>query len=77
MKQLNGSAITRWNVKKPGGKPVVTITLSFFVNIRNKPETIRLYRYSDREYAVVREGLPVNTVSATWVKQLLADADSF
>ncbi|MBQ9901637.1 MAG: DUF4340 domain-containing protein [Clostridia bacterium] len=77
MKQLNGSSITRWNVKKPAGKPMVTITLSFFENIRSKPEVIRLYQYSDREYAVVREGLPVNTVSATWVKQLLADADAF
>ena len=77
MKQLNASSITRWNVKKPTGKPVVTITLSFFENIRRNPETIRLYQYSDREYAVVRDGLPVNTVSATWVKQLLADAESF
>jgi len=75
IKQLNASAILQWNVKKPSGKPSVTITLSFFENFSRRKETIRLYKYSDREYAVVREGLPVNTVSATWVKQLLADAD--
>ena len=77
MKQLNGSSINRWNVKKPTGKPAVTLKLSFYDNIRSEPEIIRLYRCSDREYAVVREGLPVNTVSATWVKQFLDDADSF
>ena len=79
IKQLNGSAITRWNVKKPDGKPSLTITLSFFDEAKQKykPESIRLYHYSDREYAVVREGLPVNTVSATWVKQLLSDAEEF
>ena len=77
MKQLNGSAITRWNVKKPSGKPSVTVTLSFFDEASHKPASIRFYPYSDREYAVVRDGLPVNTVSATWVKQLLSDAEEF
>ena len=76
IKQLNGSTITGWNVKKPSGKPDVTITLSFFDEgkQKHKPERIEFYRYSAREYAVVREGLPVNTVSATWVNQLLSDA---
>ncbi len=74
IKQLNASAILRWNVKKPAGKPAATITLSFFENFKRDSETIKLYPYSEREYAVVREGLPVNTVSATWVRQLLDDA---
>lgn len=77
MKELNGSAILRWNVKKPTGKPAFTVTLSFYDNFKRKPETIQFIKYSDREYAVVREGLPVNTVSATWVNQLLADAKDF
>ena len=79
IKQLGGSSITHWNVKKPTGKPSVTITLSFFdeAKQKHKPEIIRLYPTSEREYAVVREGLPVNTVSATWVKQLLSDAEEF
>ncbi len=79
MKQLNSSSITRWNVKKPTGKPVITITLSFFEGAKQKHKAaiIELVKYSDREYAVVRDGLPVNTVSATWVKQLLSDAEEF
>ena len=79
IKQLNGSAITHWNVKKPSGKPSVTITITFFdePKQKHKPVSIKLYPYSDREYAVVREGFPVNTVSATWVKQLLSDAEEF
>ena len=77
MKQLNGSSIIRWNVKQPTGKPYLTITLSFFDSSKYKPEKIRFYQYSQREYAVVREGLPVNTVSATWVKQFLNDVDEF
>ncbi len=77
IKQLNGSAIQHWNVKKPEGKPYLTITLSYFENFKRKPDTLTLYRYSDREYAVVREGYPTNTVSETWVKQLLSDAGAF
>ena len=76
MKQLNGSTIQRWNVKKPDGKPAVTITLSYFANFKREPVIIKLYPYSDREYAVVRDGCPTNTVTATWVKQLLSDANS-
>ena len=76
IKQLNGSAIMRWNVKNPGGKPYVTVTLSYFEDFKRKAETIKLYKYSDREYAVVRDGCPVNTVSETWVKQFLSDAES-
>ena len=76
MKQLNGSSIQRWNIKKPAGKPVVTITLSYFENFKRKPVSIKLYQYSDREYAVVRDGYPTNTVTGTWVKQLLSDANS-
>lgn len=77
IKQLNASAIQRWNVKKPEGKPLVTITLSYFDECKRKSESIRLYPFSDREYAVVRSGCPVNTVSETWVKQLLSDAKAF
>ena len=79
IKQLCGSTISRWNVSQPSGKPEVTITLSFFDDPKrkHKSESIKLYKYSEREYYVVREGLPINTVSATWVKQLLSDAEEF
>ena len=77
IKQLNGSAIRRWNVKTPTGKPDITITLSYFDEFQRKPTGIRLYKVTDREYAVVREGCPTNTVTETWVRQLLNDTKEF
>ena len=79
IKQLNGSAITRWNVKAPSGKSAITLTLSFFdePKEKHKPQRILFYKVSDREYAVVREGLPVNTVPAAWVRTLLSDFEEF
>ena len=77
MKQLNNSVISRWNVKKPKGKPAVTVTVAYFENDGRKADTVSFYRYNDREYAAVWEGRPVNTVTATWLNALLESAGQF
>ncbi len=74
VKQLNNSVIQHWNVKAPGGKADVTISVEYFDSYNRAADTIKFYKYSDREYAVVWGGSPVNTVSSTWLNQLLQNA---
>lgn len=73
LKQLNSSTIRRWNIKKPSGSPDFTLTVTYFASYGRKADTIRFYRASDREYAVAWGDHPVQTVTATWVRQLLDD----
>ena len=74
VKQLNNSVIQHWNVKAPGGKAAVTISVEYFDSYNRAADTIKFYKYSDREYAVVWGDSPVNTVSSTWLNQLLQNA---
>lgn len=77
VKQLNNSAISHWNVKLPDGRPEVTLTLKYYDSYQRESDVIRFYRYSDREYAAAWGDYPVNTVTVTWLKQLLDDAGAF
>lgn len=74
VKQLNNSVIQQWNVKASKGKAAVTIDIEYFDSYQRAADTIKFYQYSDREYAVVWGDKPVNTVSATWLNQLLQNA---
>ena len=74
VKQMNDSVIQQWNVGQPKGKAAVTLTIQYFDNYQRKSDTIRFYRASDREYAVVWGDQPINTVTATWLNQLLENA---
>ncbi|MDD6394871.1 MAG: DUF4340 domain-containing protein [Firmicutes bacterium] len=75
IKLLNNSVVQNWNVKKPAGKPAVTITVDYFDNYGRKSDVIEFYKYSSRAYAVVWGDYPVNTVSATWLSQILENAE--
>lgn len=75
IKQLNNSVVQSWNVKKPTGKPAVTVTVDYFDNYGRKSDVIRFYKHSSRAYAVVWGDYPVNTVSATWLSQVLENAE--
>lgn len=74
VKQLNNSVIQKWNVKKPTGKASVTVTIDYFDNYNRESDVIKFYKYSDRNYAAVWDGYPINTVSATWLSQMLKNA---
>lgn len=74
IKQLNNSTIQKWNVKKPKGKAAVTIAVDYFDSYGRKQDVIKFYKYSNREYAVVWGDYPVNTVSVTWLNQMLENA---
>lgn len=74
VKQLQGSVIQQWDVKQPKGQPSVTIKVAYFDNFGRKADTIKCYKYNDREYAVVCGDRPVHTVSVTWVNRLLQSA---
>lgn len=77
VKQLNSSVIQQWDVTAPKGKAAVTIQIAYFDSFHRADDTIKFYPYSDREYAVVWGDKPVNTVSATWLNQLLQNAGQF
>lgn len=74
VKHLNNSVIQRWNVEAPKGKSEVTIEIEYFDSYKRDPDKIKFCKYSDREYAVIWGDKPVNTVSATWLNQLLQNA---
>lgn len=74
VKQLNNSVIQQWDVAAPKGKAAVTIRIEYFDSYGRAADTVKFYPYSDREYAVVWGNKPVNTVAATWVNQLLQNA---
>lgn len=74
VKQLNNSAIQQWNIKKPSGNAEVTITVNYFDSYGRESDVIKFYKYSSREYAVVWGDYPVNTVSATWLNQMLENS---
>lgn len=74
VKQLNNGVVQSWNVKQPTGKAAVTVTVDYFDNYGRESDVIKFYKYSDRTYAVVWGDYPVNTVSATWLSQMLENA---
>lgn len=74
VKQINNSTIQQWNVKKPNGTAEVEITVSYFDSYGRESDVIKFYKYSNREYAVVWGDYPVNTVSVTWLNQMLENA---
>lgn len=77
VKQINNGTVQKWNVKKPSGKAEVTVTISYFDNFKREDDVIKFYKYNDRTYAVVWGDYPINTVSATWLNQMLDNAQEF
>ncbi len=77
LKQINNSTIQNWNVTAPDGDAEVTLTIEYFDSFGREESVIKFVKYSDRNYAVVWDGYPTNTVSVTWLNQFLSNIEAF